>query len=93
MEKVFLNIHKYGNMSAATTIVALDEARREGRLKSGDIVVASEIVAAEHRFVTSPDLTRSMTALPKRRRRCARLRVDGGVADMATRRHRGRTAP
>lgn len=38
MEKVFLNIHKYGNMSAATTIVALDEARRGGRLKKGDIV-------------------------------------------------------
>ena len=38
MEKVFLNIHKYGNMSAATTIVALDEARREGRLKTGDLV-------------------------------------------------------
>lgn len=38
MEKVFLNIHKYGNMSAATTIVALDEVNREGRLKSGDIV-------------------------------------------------------
>ncbi|OVE76949.1 3-oxoacyl-ACP synthase [bacterium F11] len=38
MEKVFLNIHKYGNMSSATTIVALDEASREGRLKSGDLV-------------------------------------------------------
>ncbi len=38
MEKVFLNIHKYGNMSAATTIVALDEARREGRIKKGDLV-------------------------------------------------------
>lgn len=38
MEKVFLNIHKYGNMSAATTIIALDEAVREGRLKSGDLV-------------------------------------------------------
>jgi 3-oxoacyl-[acyl-carrier-protein] synthase-3 len=38
MEKVFLNIHKYGNMSAATTIVALDEARRDGRLKPGDLV-------------------------------------------------------
>jgi 3-oxoacyl-[acyl-carrier-protein] synthase-3 len=37
-EKVFVNIHKYGNMSAATTIVALDEARRSGRLKKGDIV-------------------------------------------------------
>lgn len=38
MDKVFLNIHKYGNMSAATTIVALDEANRGGRLKSGDLV-------------------------------------------------------
>ncbi len=38
MEKVFLNIHKYGNMSAATTIVALDEARRRGQLKAGDVV-------------------------------------------------------
>lgn len=38
MEKVFLNIHKYGNMSAATTIVALDEARRRAQLKSGDLV-------------------------------------------------------
>lgn len=37
-EKVFLNIHKYGNMSAATTVVALDEAARQGRLKSGDLV-------------------------------------------------------
>ncbi|MFN0116952.1 MAG: beta-ketoacyl-ACP synthase III [Elusimicrobiota bacterium] len=38
MEKVFLNIHKYGNMSAATTIIALDEARRSGRVKKGDLV-------------------------------------------------------
>lgn len=38
MEKVFLNIHKYGNMSAATTIVALDEARRQNQLKPGDLV-------------------------------------------------------
>jgi 3-oxoacyl-[acyl-carrier-protein] synthase-3 len=38
MDKVFLNIHKYDNMSAATTVVALDEARRAGQLKSGDLV-------------------------------------------------------
>jgi 3-oxoacyl-[acyl-carrier-protein] synthase-3 len=38
MDKVFLNIHKYGNMSAATTIVALDEAVRGNRIKSGDLV-------------------------------------------------------
>jgi 3-oxoacyl-[acyl-carrier-protein] synthase-3 len=37
-ERVFVNVHKYGNMSAATTIVALDEARREGRVRKGDLV-------------------------------------------------------
>ena len=39
---VFVNVHKYGNMSAATTIVALDEAQREGRIQPGDLV---ELVA------------------------------------------------
>ncbi len=37
MEKVYLNIAKYGNTSAATTAVALDEARREGRIKDGSL--------------------------------------------------------
>lgn len=37
-EHVFVNVQKYGNMSAATTIVALDEARREGRVRKGDVV-------------------------------------------------------
>jgi 3-oxoacyl-[acyl-carrier-protein] synthase-3 len=41
-EKVYVNVHKYGNMSAATTIVALDEAYREGRIKKGNLV---ELVA------------------------------------------------
>jgi 3-oxoacyl-[acyl-carrier-protein] synthase-3 len=36
--KVFVNVHKYGNMSSATTIVALDEAIREGRVKPGSLV-------------------------------------------------------
>ncbi len=34
-EKVFINIHKYGNMSAATTPVALTEAIEEGFVKPG----------------------------------------------------------
>ncbi|MBN1384096.1 MAG: ketoacyl-ACP synthase III [Elusimicrobia bacterium] len=38
-EKVFLNIQKYGNTSAATTPIALDEAISQGKLKKGDIVV------------------------------------------------------
>jgi len=41
-EKVYINVHKYGNMSAATTIVALDEAYREGKIKKGNLV---ELVA------------------------------------------------
>lgn len=35
-EKTFMNVQNYGNTSAATIPVALDEANRSGRLKSGD---------------------------------------------------------
>ncbi len=38
LEKTYVNVHKYGNISAATTIVALDEAISEGRVKKGDVV-------------------------------------------------------
>ncbi len=41
MEHIFVNLHRYGNMSAATIPVALCEAAEEGRLKEGDIVVAT----------------------------------------------------
>ncbi len=34
-EKVFINIHKYGNTSAASIPIALDEANRAGRLEPG----------------------------------------------------------
>jgi len=34
--KVYLNIERYGNMSAASTAVALAEAVEEGRIKKGD---------------------------------------------------------
>jgi len=37
-EKIFLNIEKYGNMSAASTAVALAEANQEQRIKKGDNV-------------------------------------------------------
>ena len=36
MERVYLNIDKYGNTSAASVPLALDEANREGRIKPGD---------------------------------------------------------
>lgn len=36
IEKVYLNVDRYGNMSAASTIVAFCEAVRDGRVKKGD---------------------------------------------------------
>jgi 3-oxoacyl-[acyl-carrier-protein] synthase-3 len=38
-EKVFMNLETYGNMSAASVPVALDEAVRSGSIKGGDIVL------------------------------------------------------
>jgi len=38
-EKIFLNIEKYGNMSAASTAVALAEASNEQRIQKGNDVV------------------------------------------------------
>lgn len=37
-DKVFVNLPKYGNTSAASVAIALDEALREGFLKKGDTV-------------------------------------------------------
>jgi 3-oxoacyl-[acyl-carrier-protein] synthase-3 len=39
MDKVFVNIHKYGNTSAASVPIALHEALQEGKIKSGDKVL------------------------------------------------------
>jgi len=41
-DKVFVNIDKCANTSAATVAIALDEANRQGRIKKGDII---ELVA------------------------------------------------
>ena len=38
-EKFYINIQRYGNMSAASLAVALCEAVREGRIKKGDYVL------------------------------------------------------
>lgn len=37
-ERVFSNIHKYGNTTAASVPIALSEALEEGRIKEGDLV-------------------------------------------------------
>ena len=39
MEKVMLNIEKYGNTSAASIPIALDEALSEGRIRTGDYIM------------------------------------------------------
>jgi 3-oxoacyl-[acyl-carrier-protein] synthase-3 len=38
-DRVFVNLHKYGNTSAAAIAIALDEAHREGKMKRGDNIV------------------------------------------------------
>jgi len=38
-EKIFVNVHKYGNCSVATIPLGIEELAREGKLKKGDIVV------------------------------------------------------
>ena len=38
-DRVFTNLQKYGNTSAAAVAIALDEAHRTGRIKKGDHIV------------------------------------------------------
>ena len=38
-DRIYLNIEKYGNMSSASTVTALVEAVKEGRVKKGDIIL------------------------------------------------------
>lgn len=38
LERTFVNVHRFGNTSAASIPIALDEARRSGRIKPGDLV-------------------------------------------------------
>ena len=39
MEKVYINIERYGNISSATVPIALDEAVRDETIKQGDLVL------------------------------------------------------
>jgi len=39
MDKVYVNLHRYGNVSAASVAIALDEAAREGRFQHGDLIL------------------------------------------------------
>ncbi|MDV5168957.1 ketoacyl-ACP synthase III [Photobacterium rosenbergii] len=41
LEKAFINIHQYGNTSAATVPIALCEAVEQGRVKPGDTILSA----------------------------------------------------
>jgi 3-oxoacyl-[acyl-carrier-protein] synthase-3 len=45
MSKTVVNIDRYGNTSAASIPIALDEAVRAGRIKRGDIVLSAAMGA------------------------------------------------
>ena len=38
-ENVFVNLNKYGNTSAASVVIALDEIVRSGKIKRGDYIL------------------------------------------------------
>ena len=38
-EQIFVNLHKYGNTSAASVAIALDEAVSSGRIERGDLIL------------------------------------------------------
>ena len=40
-ERVYVNLEKYGNTSAATIPIAIDEARRSGRIRHGSLVAVA----------------------------------------------------
>lgn len=44
-EKFYINIHDYGNTSAASVPIAIDEANRKGILKTGDLVLLCAVGA------------------------------------------------
>ncbi|MBI4025999.1 MAG: ketoacyl-ACP synthase III [Verrucomicrobia bacterium] len=39
VDRFYINLHRYGNMSAASAAVALDEGAREGRFQRGDHIL------------------------------------------------------
>ena len=41
MEKVITNLDEYGNTSAGSIPIALDQAVREGKVKPGDVIATA----------------------------------------------------
>lgn len=47
-QKVFVNVHEYGNTGSASVPLALWEAREQGRVRAGDIVLLTAFGAGFH---------------------------------------------
>ncbi len=47
-DKVYVNVHEYGNTGSATVPFALWEARQQGRISAGDVVVLTAFGAGFH---------------------------------------------
>jgi 3-oxoacyl-[acyl-carrier-protein] synthase-3 len=54
-DRIIINIDEYGNTTAGTIPLALDSARRQGRLKKGDLVLLASVGAG---FTTGAALLR-----------------------------------
>ena len=48
MGKVYVNVQEYGNTGSASVPLALDEALRGQRIKSGDLVLLTALGAGFH---------------------------------------------
>ncbi len=48
MEKIYVNVHDYGNTGSASVPIALDEALQKGRVKPGDLVLLTSFGAGFH---------------------------------------------
>ncbi|HEY2113966.1 MAG TPA: 3-oxoacyl-[acyl-carrier-protein] synthase III C-terminal domain-containing protein, partial [Candidatus Angelobacter sp.] len=44
-DRIIINIDEYGNTTAGTIPLALESARRQGRLKKGDLVLIAAVGA------------------------------------------------
>ena len=75
MERVFVTVHKYGNMSAATVPVALVEALEAGRVKPRSLILTPGLRRRAHLLLARHPLGRSRDAHRRQRRATAAVRA------------------
>ena len=76
MDRVFVTVHKYGNMSAATVPVALVEALEDGRVKPGALLLTPAFGAGLTWCSHVIRWGERVTPLDDSRRRSAALRAE-----------------